>query len=215
MSDRTAIWETLFRRATAIVDSAVAAGMPDDWSLGGGTMLMLDFRHRFSKDIDIFVPDPQCLGFLTPRLNGAAEVDTKAYDEQAQSLKIYYEEGEVDFVVALPVTRNPFVRREVLGRQTLLETPLEIVAKKLHFRAADFRARDLFDLAMVLERVAGAAATLSPFIAAQQAALRQRFTTRERFLREDFSAIDALDYGPTFDACLDVVWQASGLALLG
>jgi hypothetical protein len=29
------------------------------WTFGGGTVLMLGFDHRFSKDIDLFVPDPQ------------------------------------------------------------------------------------------------------------------------------------------------------------
>jgi hypothetical protein len=28
--------------------------------------------HRLSKDIDIFVPDPQYLGFVTPRLSDTA-----------------------------------------------------------------------------------------------------------------------------------------------
>ena len=26
------------------------------WTFGGGTVLMLRYRHRFSKDVDIFVP---------------------------------------------------------------------------------------------------------------------------------------------------------------
>ena len=33
----------------------------------------LRHHHRFSKDIDIFIPDPQYLGYLSPRLNGEAE----------------------------------------------------------------------------------------------------------------------------------------------
>jgi hypothetical protein len=37
------------------------------WTLGGGTVLMLRYAHRRSKDIDIFVPDPQYLGYVTPR----------------------------------------------------------------------------------------------------------------------------------------------------
>jgi hypothetical protein len=28
------------------------------WTLGGGTVLMFRHRHRLSKDIDIFVPNP-------------------------------------------------------------------------------------------------------------------------------------------------------------
>jgi hypothetical protein len=43
-------------------------------------------HHRLSKDIDIFVPDPQYLGYLTPRLNAEAESLTTKYVEQANSL---------------------------------------------------------------------------------------------------------------------------------
>lgn len=211
--DRLHLWQSLFRRALAILDSAAAAGMPDDWSFGGGTVLMLEYRHRFSKDVDIFVPDPQYLGLLTPRLNDRAEVDTRGYDEQHNSLKIYYAEGEVDFVAAGPVSASPFVMRDILGRPIRVETPLEIVAKKLQFRAADFKARDLFDLAMVLEQVADARPALADLIRAQQSLLRERFATRETILREDFAAIDVLDYTSSFDACLQCVEEAGGILL--
>ena len=60
MTDRLKTWETLFKRAMRVLDSAIRTGVPeDDWSFGGGTVLMLKQRHRFSKDIDIFVSDPQ------------------------------------------------------------------------------------------------------------------------------------------------------------
>ena len=72
--DRLRIWETLFQRALAIIDSTRASGAElNNWTFGGGTVLMRRHRHRFSKDIDIFVPDPQYLGHLTPRLNAEAE----------------------------------------------------------------------------------------------------------------------------------------------
>jgi len=212
-ADRLHIWQTLFNRALTILDSAAAAGMPDDWSFGGGTVLMLEYRHRFSKDIDIFVPDPQYLGFLTPRLNDRAEVNTRGYDEQHNSLKIYYAEGEVDFVAAGPVSASPYVMREILGRTVRVETPLEIVAKKLKFRAADFKARDLFDLALVLERVVDARPALATLIQQQQSVLRERFASRDAVLREDFAAIDTLDYTPSFDDCLQCLEDAGGILL--
>jgi hypothetical protein len=44
------------------------AGQPvPDWTLGGGTALMIHARHRISKDIDAFVDDAQYLPFLSPR----------------------------------------------------------------------------------------------------------------------------------------------------
>lgn len=44
---------------------------------------MLRYGHRFSKDIDIFVPDPQSLGFVTPWLSEVAESITMDYVEAA------------------------------------------------------------------------------------------------------------------------------------
>ena len=71
---RLKTWERLFQHALSIIDAAVAAGATQDgWSFGGGTVLMRRHRHRISKDVDIFVPDAQWLGYLTPRLNVRAE----------------------------------------------------------------------------------------------------------------------------------------------
>jgi hypothetical protein len=77
-----------------IVDSVAASGERfDDWSFGGGTVLMRRFRHRLSKDVDIFVPDPQYLGYVSPRLNDTAADLTPSYLETATSVKLYFPEG--------------------------------------------------------------------------------------------------------------------------
>lgn len=115
--ERLKIWETLFRRALALIDSVASSGAPlDDWSFGGGTVLMLRHRHRFSKDIDIFIPDPQYLNLLSPRLNAAAEALTGKYVEQQGFLKLLFPEGEIDFVAAGPLIPNPTRIEILLGR---------------------------------------------------------------------------------------------------
>jgi len=64
-----------------LINSASYAGTElQDWSFGGGTVLMRRHHHRFSKDIDIF-SGPQFLGYLTPRLNDKAESLTSDYIE--------------------------------------------------------------------------------------------------------------------------------------
>lgn len=45
---------------------------------------MLRIAHRQSKDIDLFVPDPQYLGFVNPRLSDVAESITADYEEAAE-----------------------------------------------------------------------------------------------------------------------------------
>lgn len=54
-------WEGLFTQAMVIVDAATAFAGIFTWSFGGGTALMRKYRHRLSKDIDIFARDPQLL----------------------------------------------------------------------------------------------------------------------------------------------------------
>lgn len=91
-------WESLFPRALALIDEiSKYGGMADPfWTLGGGTVLMFRYRHRMSKDIDIFVPDPQYLGFVTPRLSDTAADMTEDYIEQpGMFVKLQFEEGEV------------------------------------------------------------------------------------------------------------------------
>ena len=96
-------WQALLPRALTLIDEIRAHGGIDDpfWTLGGGTVLMFRHRHRLSKDIDIFVPDPQYLGFVTPRLNNVAADMTADYTEQPSAwVKLQFEEGEVDFVAS-------------------------------------------------------------------------------------------------------------------
>ena len=151
--ERLRAWETLFRRALQILDSARHAGtMIRDWSFGGGTVLMRRHRHRVSSDIDIFVPDPQLLGHLSPRLNPAVESLTSDYDEQANFLKLYFPQGEIDFVVSGFLTADPVVTERIFARNVRVETSAEIIAKKVWYRGAEFTARDLFDFALVAER---------------------------------------------------------------
>ena len=210
---RLKIWESLFRRALAVLDSASVAGMPDDWSFGGGTVLMLKHMHRFSKDVDIFLPGPEYLQFLSPRLNDAADEGSTGYAEQFNSVKIYYPEGEIDYVAASPLTDTPFEHQVLLERTVKVETPLEIVAKKIKFRAADFKARDIYDLALVLQREPTTIPFLVKFLREQQPILQKRFKDWDVILREDFELIDVINFNPSYDDCMHLVESVSGIQL--
>lgn len=94
-------WKVLFGHALSLIDDILRHGTKDlYWTFGGGTVLMLRHNHRFSKDIDIFVPDPQALGFVTPRLSSHAESLTTDYTEAANFVKLFLPEGEIDFVAS-------------------------------------------------------------------------------------------------------------------
>lgn len=207
--DRLKTWETLFQRALTLIDSARESGAPlDDWSFGGGTVLMRRHHHRFSKDIDIFVSDPQFLGFLSPRLSTKAESMTSHYDEHGNSLKLYFPEGEIDFVASAPLTENPVIVETLFDRPIQVETSTEIVAKKVWHRGELFTARDIFDLAMVLEKEPKALDAIRPILRDRRDVVLARMTAQEAPLREEFATLEILDYRRSYDECVALARKA-------
>jgi hypothetical protein len=142
-------WKILFEYAR---QQLRAAHIPDDvWVLGGGTVLMFHFQHRYSKDIDIFFTDPQYLPFLSPRVNDGVEDKLDDFVEQSNFTRLYFPEGEVDFVLAQPVTAYPQrILQQLPG--ILTEHPVEIISKKIIHRTNTFKPRDVYDLSIVIDR---------------------------------------------------------------
>ena len=202
-------WEALFQRALELIDSVRYAGIRlEDWSFGGGTVLMRRHRHRFSKDIDIFVSDPQYLGYLTPRLNPHAEAVTRHYLEQAGFVKLYFPEGEIDFVASAPLTHEPYEEETIFGRSVKVETSAEIVAKKVWHRGDQFTARDMFDLAMVCDREPQALWRIKPILSDRRETIFARIEAHDGPLRETYAALHTLAYAPTYDECVALLRQA-------
>jgi hypothetical protein len=134
MDERLNRWEVLFQRALILIDSAREIGITvDGWTFGGGTVLMRRHQHRFSKDVDIFIDDPQCNILKTTTTSNWFSPKVKS------------------IVAAPPLTPNPAHVETLFEHQILVETSAEIVAKKVWHRGFEFTARDIFDLAMVAE----------------------------------------------------------------
>ncbi|OWQ47192.1 hypothetical protein CDL60_12530 [Roseateles noduli] len=137
-------WKVLEALAQEIVaDAQLMAGVPFKPHLGGGTRLMLSLEHRISDDIDLFIRDPQWIGYLTPRLNDRFEDRINGYDEDGTSLKFKLHDGEIDFIVGMSLLDLPpeFLPDTVFP----LEPIAEVLAKKLFYRGAFIIPRDLFD----------------------------------------------------------------------
>lgn len=201
-------WQTLLAHAFTLVDEIARHGIADPfWTFGGGTVLMLRHGHRLSKDIDIFVPDPQYLGFLSPRLSDAAEHVSVDYVEGPGYVKLLRPEGEIDFVASPNLTAQPYDEWRLLGRMVKVETAAEIVAKKLWHRGDCATARDLFDLSLVIEREPEALATAAPYLVRHRDAFLTQIQQRRTVLGAQFEAIDVLGYQPQYD---DTVERASG-----
>lgn len=140
-------WQTLLDRAVAGLD---ATGLSRGWSLGGGTALMIHLMHRTSKDIDIFVPDPQWLNQLSPRLGGEEVFGDIPYTSDGTGfLKLNYPEGEIDFIVGQRLTDEAVKPMRIGSHEVQVETPAEIAAKKIMYRGSSLQPRDVFDIAAV------------------------------------------------------------------
>lgn len=199
-------WETLLARALVVLRSAASAGsLAREWSLGGGTALMLRHQHRRSEDIDIFVPDPQVLGLLTPRLNPVAESLTPDYAEGATYVKLYFPEGQVDFIVSRHITPVPVTRETLVGREIPVETSAEVLGKKLWHRADAFTARDFFDLAYVAHAEPKVIAQIEHILEYRVDALTRRLGSGTDLLQEQYEALDTMSVPMTFDECLGIV----------
>lgn len=120
--------------------------------------MMVQIGHRESHDVDIFLPDAQLLPFLDPQKRDFDfEILPSDYTGDGTTfLKLAFEIGEIDFIVAQSLTSSPTTRTTVAGEAVSLETIPEIIAKKIYHRGASIMPRDIFDIAAGRERHADA-----------------------------------------------------------
>ena len=168
---------------------------------------MLRYQHRRSKDIDIFVPDPQYLGHVSPRLSDVAQSVSEQYVEGPGYVKLVRPEGEIDFVASTNLTDEPFEAWRLRRRPVRVETAVEIVAKKLWHRGDRVTARDLFDFSLVIEREPQALAGAAQYLTRHRDVFVRQLAEREAVLQAQFDAIDAWQYQPTFQ---DAVRRCEG-----
>ncbi|PPC80862.1 MAG: hypothetical protein CTY39_10890 [Hyphomicrobium sp.] len=141
-------WRQLETLATEIVADASRRAKSDlKPVLGGGARLMLIMEHRISDDIDLFIRDPQWIGYLTPRLNDRFENMISGYDEGATSLKLRLPHGEIDFIVSMSLLGLP--NEASADCAFALEPVAEVLAKKLFYRGWALTPRDLLDWRMI------------------------------------------------------------------
>ncbi len=184
---------------------SISAALPVENVHSIDTIIHINARYvileAISRDIDLFVPDPQYLGFVTPRLSEVAEAITGDYIEQANCVKLVLEAGEIDIVASPNLTANPFETWEIMGQTVRVETAAEIVAKKIYHRGDRAVARDLFDLAVVVEREPRALADAAPFLLRHAQAFLAQVEAGAPILREQFARIRRIGFSRSFDEC--------------
>jgi hypothetical protein len=139
-------WQRLFKEACSLLRQA---NVGDDWTFGGGTAMMIQIGHRESRDVDIFLSDPQLLALLDPEKNDFEfEIQLNACaGDGTISQRFVFDEGEIDFIVASALTSSPSTPTTVEGETVRLETIPEIITKKIFYRGTLIRPRDIFDIA--------------------------------------------------------------------
>jgi predicted nucleotidyltransferase component of viral defense system len=208
VTTRQETWKVLFGHALSLIDDVLQHGTKNlYWTFGGGTVLMLRHNHRFSKDIDIFVPDPQALGFVTPRLSSHAESLTTDYTEAANFVKLFLPEGEIDFVASPNLTDNPYILQELLGRTVKVETSAEIIAKKFWHRGNKLTARDIFDFVLVAEKEPAELDAAGKFVLRHIDMMYEQLESNASRLKLQFDAIATLDYTPSYEHAVDVLME--------
>jgi len=210
---RPGVWQELFPKALALMAHLESVTRDPPWSFGGGTVLMLRIGHRLSKDIDLFVPDPQYLGYVNPRLSDVAESITHDYEEAAEYIKLLLPQGEIDIVVGTPLTASPFEWARFGDREIRVETSAEIVAKKMWHRGDRAKVRDLLDLWAVSEHEPDALPIALPFLARKGQQFLDAFANPTQVQRQDFDAIDVIGERPTMEACIARAREIIGAAL--
>ncbi|WP_321841136.1 nucleotidyl transferase AbiEii/AbiGii toxin family protein [Paraburkholderia bannensis] len=195
-------WQPLFREALRLIDEIRTHGTSNPfWTFGGGTVLMLRHGHRMSRDIDIFVPNPQYLGYVNPRINDTAAEITQDYEEHAQFVKLILPTGEIDFVVSQNLTTPGFDEWPLMGETVKVETAAEIVAKKMWYRGDRPAARDLFDLSLVIEREPESLMAAGAYLVRHRETFLRLLVEHRSFLAARFNDIRTLDYTPSFEYC--------------
>jgi hypothetical protein len=100
-----------------------------------------------------FLNDAQLLPSLNPAIHDFEfEVAPNDYGgDGTRFLKLAFDCGEIDFIVARELTNDPVLTMDIEGQLTFVETLPEIIAKKIVHRGANIRARDIFDIAAAVE----------------------------------------------------------------
>jgi hypothetical protein len=153
--------------------------------------------HRFSRDIDAFIDDPQYLALLSPETTDVWKCS--AWDRAAHYLKLKYPDGEVDFIVTAAISSLPPIEKQIDltgirdgSKPTIrLDPPAEIALKKLHYRATMLKPRDVFDIS-VTDAIDGDAlnANLHEVAEKKDDLLRRLDDIREDFLQAELAELD-------------------------
>lgn len=204
-------WKSLLRFSLAVVDAVIREhGVEFPIQIGGGSMLLRRYRHRKSRDLDLFVSDVRLARWCSPRFNETAADLFADYGEEATATKLVTGMQEVDIIAAAPIVLDDAVEPAVLfGRDVLIERPREILAKKIVYRGRSFQPRDVFDLACVAYAEPDEVAAVQPWLSLTHLNdLDARLSEIEPILGRELAA--KVEPYPEFEAIRDRCLELAG-----
>lgn len=126
--------------------------MSGKWSMSGSVAMHLEYQHRLPGNLDIMLRDAQFLSQLQPRANVVSAAIAETCKEGSHELEMTTKTGDIKFWLSPFVTSSPIKTVELRNQLVIMETPIEVVAKKLLYKADRLTAKDVFDIACVLQR---------------------------------------------------------------
>ncbi|AFV97928.1 MULTISPECIES: nucleotidyl transferase AbiEii/AbiGii toxin family protein [unclassified Sulfuricurvum] len=125
---------------------------------GGGTALAIYyFQHRKSFDIDLFATDQQVLNYLSPKtwIEESRHFNSSEYIDQAHHVGLLSNNNiKVDILVSADFIEPPLIDSslELFPINLYVESISDIIAKKIVFRNAQNKTRDIIDIAVALSK---------------------------------------------------------------
>lgn len=125
---------------------------------GGGTALAIYyFQHRRSFDIDLFVTDPQVMGYLSPKhwIEDSKNFNPIQYIDQPSHIRVLSRNKiKVDIFIAGDFINGAFVdkSRSLFANDIYVESIEDIIAKKIIYRRKDNKTRDIVDISVALSK---------------------------------------------------------------
>ena len=139
---------------------------------------------------------------MNPRLIDVAEQVNADYEENAEFLRLYLPDGEIDIVVGTALTDSSFDLLTYAGREIKVETCAEIITKKIWHRGDHAKARDLYDLCAVADAEPTAIEKTAPFMKKHGAAFPAQLENRAELVQKQFEAIDAIGFRLGYEDCM-------------
>lgn len=134
-----------------IINNCVKNGVSrNSLSFGGGTALAMYYLgHRKSFDIDLFIDNPQCLAFFSPKhwIDDNPHIADE-YGESPHQIYLYTKDNiKIDIVVRPNIDKNLLdSSKAIFNSDIYIHSIEDIIANKIIFRRNDNKPRDIFDI---------------------------------------------------------------------